>query len=179
MIHTHPTGFLPVKVDGRHTYFEWISAGHYVSGSERGTMTLVTEGVIREIFFGFDAQRLMLRIDTARQAAEDLDTVDELRIVFVEPAGWDLRITGMKQRAPKARLYRLDKPQSRSQPEVAIDQILELTVPFAEMNLKPDDPIQMYVEALSKKQSVDRAPREGVLEMVTPSADFELVMWQA
>jgi len=179
MIHTHPTGFLPVKVDGKHTYFEWISAGHYVSGSERGTMTLVTEGVIREIFFGFDAQRLMLRIDTARHAAEDLETVDELRVVFVEPAGWDLRITGMKQRSPKARLYRLDKPQSRSQPEVAIDHILELTVPFAEMNLKPDDPIQMYVEALSKKQSVDRAPREGVLEMVTPSADFELVMWQA
>ena len=33
-VHTQPTGFLPVKVDGRRTYFEWISAGKYISAVE-------------------------------------------------------------------------------------------------------------------------------------------------
>ena len=36
IVHTDPKGFLKVKVDGRRTYFEWINAGHYISGSERG-----------------------------------------------------------------------------------------------------------------------------------------------
>lgn len=178
-IHTNPTGFLPVKVDGRHTYFEWISAGHYVSGSERGTMTLVTEGLVREVYFGFDANRLMLRIDTARQAAEDLEKVDELRVVFTEPEGFEIRVTGLKQHAPKARLYRDDKPLPRAQLEAAVDQILELTVAFSDLDLKPDDRIQMHVEMLARKQSIDRAPREGSLDLVMPSPDFELVMWQA
>ena len=78
-LHTRPTGFCPVKVDGRRTYFEWICAGHYVCGSERGTMTKVTQGVMRAVYFGFDAQRLALRVDTARYAREDLEILDELR----------------------------------------------------------------------------------------------------
>ncbi|MBX3440732.1 MAG: hypothetical protein KF861_24795, partial [Planctomycetaceae bacterium] len=48
-IHTQPRGLLPVKVDGRRTYFEWIDSGRYEPRSERGTMTLVSEGVIQEL----------------------------------------------------------------------------------------------------------------------------------
>jgi hypothetical protein len=52
-------------------------------------------------------------------------------------------------------------------------------VPFAELGLNADASTRFYVEAVSKKQSVDRAPQEGVLEMVIPSPDFERIMWQA
>ncbi|MEM1061874.1 MAG: glycoside hydrolase family 57 protein, partial [Planctomycetota bacterium] len=89
--HTQPTGFLPVKVDGRSSYFEWAEAGTYVSGNERGTMTIVTEGLIRSISFGFDATRFLLRLDTAGEAAADLATADSLRVVFHEPAGLEAR----------------------------------------------------------------------------------------
>ena len=85
-LHTRPSGFCPVKVDGRRTYFEWICAGQYICGSERGTMTKVTQGVMRAVYFGFDAQRLAIRIDTTRYALEDLESLDELRLRFVEPA---------------------------------------------------------------------------------------------
>ncbi len=67
----------------------------------------------------------------------------------------------------------------KSNIELAIDQILELAVPFADLGLSPDSSVQMYVEAISRKQSVDRAPQEGVLEMAVPSPDFERIMWQA
>jgi len=30
----------------------------------------------------------------------------------------------------------------------------------------------------SGKQSVDKAPREGVIEFAVPSPDFEMIMWQ-
>jgi alpha-amylase/alpha-mannosidase (GH57 family) len=178
-LHTRPTGFCPVKVDGRRTYFEWICAGHYVCGSERGTMTKVTQGVMRQVFFGFDATRLALRIDTARYAREDLENVDELRVRFVEPASLEIRITGLRQHDPKGKLYRDDKPVAKGTVELAVDQILELAVPFADLGLSPDTTIQLYIEAVSKKQSVDRAPQEGVLELTVPSPDFERIMWQA
>jgi alpha-amylase/alpha-mannosidase (GH57 family) len=178
-LHTKPTGFCPVKVDGRRTYFEWICAGHYVCGSERGTMTKVTMGVLRDVYFGFDAQRLAIRMDTARYAREDLEQLDEMRIRFVEPSGMEIRITGFKQHDAKAKLYREDKVVAKATIELAVEQILELAAPFADLGLVPDSTIQLYVEAAAKKQSVDRAPQEGVLEIVVPSPDFERIMWQA
>jgi len=142
-------------------------------------MTKVTQGVMRAVYFGFDANRLALRIDTARYALEDLEILDEMRVRFVEPASLEIRITGLRQHDPRAKLYRDDKPVLKANVELAIDQILEMAVPFADLGLTPDSSVQMYVEAISRKQSVDRAPQEGVLEMAVPSPDFELIMWQA
>ncbi len=178
-IHTDPTGFLPVKVDGRCTYFEWISAGHFRCTNQRGTMTLVTEGILRDVYFGFDAQRLLLRIDTAGRAADDLARVDELRVCFIEPADYELRVAGFGQREPKIKLLRKNRPVAKSAPAVAVDQILELMVPFADLTVKPGEAIQFFLEVDVDKRSVDRAPQEGALELTVPSSDFELVMWQA
>jgi hypothetical protein len=178
-IHTRPTGFLRVKVDGRMTYFEWISAGHYESGNERGTMTLVTQGLIREVFFGFDAERLLIRVDTAGIASQDMTQIDELRLVFLEPAGREVRITGFRKGDPLATVYRDGKRIVLDNVEAAVGAIFELAVPFEGLDLQPDAPAHMYLEAFAAKKSIDRAPREGTLEMVTPTPDFELVMWQA
>src|SRR5262249_43995155 len=62
-LHTDPTGLLNVKVDGRRTYFEWINAGHYVPTGSRGTMSMVQEGPLAGMHFGFDGERLLLRFD--------------------------------------------------------------------------------------------------------------------
>lgn len=178
-IHSQPKGFLRVKVDGRRTYFEWINAGTYVAGSERGTMTMVTEGLVREIHFGFDAERLMIRLDTQRSAAEDLARLDELRIRCVEPAGLDLVLAGFAQRRPKIALHGPQGPVAAQGLHVAVDQIVELSVPFAALGLKEDDPLRFFVEAFESRSSCDRAPGEGTIDLKIPSPDFELVMWQA
>ncbi|HEY2251562.1 MAG TPA: hypothetical protein VGH74_10900, partial [Planctomycetaceae bacterium] len=178
-IHSEPKGFLAVKVDGRRTYFEWINAGHYISGSERGTMTLVTEGVIREVYFGYDVEQLMLRIDTLGQAQDDLSRVQELRIQFLEPPGYEIRISNPGKPTMKGCVYHNREEIAGSAVKVAVQQILEMTVPFANLGLKPDDPIHLYVDVIAEGQSVDRAPREGALEMRVPGPDYEKIMWQA
>src|SRR3954447_23747082 len=61
-IHDQPNSFLRVKVDGRSSYFEWINAARYVCGNERGTMALVTKGPLHTIWFGFSAERLLIRV---------------------------------------------------------------------------------------------------------------------
>ncbi len=179
VIHTDPKGFLNVKVDGRRTYFEWINAGHYIAGSERGTMTLVTEGVIREVYFGFDLERLMLRIDTAHAAKDDLAQVSELRLIFQEPAGYEVRIAQPGHATAEAVVYRGGERVAHTAVCTAADLIFEMTIPFTELGLAPEDPVHMFLEVLSDGQSVDRAPREGALELRVPGADYELIMWQA
>ena len=56
--------FSHVKIDGRATYFEWIDAARYACGNERGTMTQVASGLLESVWFGFDAERLLIRVDT-------------------------------------------------------------------------------------------------------------------
>ena len=141
-------------------------------------MTMVTAGVIRDIYFGFDAQRLMLRVDTAGRAKDDLAAADELHVRFLQPADVEARVTGLRDRNPAAALYRQEQPVPEARVEVAVDQILEMTVPFAPLGLKPEEPIRMFLDVITKKRSTERAPQEGVLELNTPSPDFELEMWQ-
>ena len=180
-IHTEPTGFLRVKVDGLRTYFEWINAGRYISSSERGgAMTQVTQGVLREVFFGFDAHRLLIRVDTAERAIDDLKEIDELRILFSEPQQTEVRITGFRQGTLTGEL--LKNSQVISQPgsvEAVARRILEISIPLADLQPAADRRLEFHLEALSNPQSIDRAPREGLLSMAPPTKDFELLMWQA
>jgi len=178
-IHTTPTGFLPVKVDGRRTYFEWISAGRYTSGNERGTMTLTTQSLLREVYFGFDRERFLLRADTAGIAAEDLRAVDELRIVFVEPSALQIRIEGLRTGDYEAVLLRHHQRVTDAQLEVAVGPILELGVRLSDVPLQPQAPVGLFVEAFDGDNSIDRAPREGVFELEAPTPDLEQIMWQA
>src|SRR5262249_6552247 len=45
LAYTAPRAFLDVKIDGRSTFFEWISAGRYVCQNERGTMAMAASGL--------------------------------------------------------------------------------------------------------------------------------------
>ncbi len=178
-IHSMPTNFLSVKVDGRYSYFEWIGAGHYESGNERGTMTIVTDSLIRHIYFGFDEKLLMLRMDTTHQARADFRQLDELQIRFLQPENWTIKISNLSDKKPVAHLYHNEKLIAESEINIALDRILELTVPFSDFKLEPDSHIQFYIEAVENGQSIDRAPGEGVLQFDVPSSKFNQIMWQA
>ena len=175
-LHTLPTGFLPVKVDGRATFFEWISAGIYEAGTERGTMAQVTDGVVRRIHLGFDQARLLLRIDTANRAREDFERagIDELRIRFVEPEGLELSVTGF---GDAALCVTLDD-DGMSAGEAAFGQVFELGVTLSALDIQPGSVLKFFVELFANSQSCDRAPRETTLELTVPPPDFEQILWQ-
>lgn len=178
--HTQPTSLLSVNVDGRRTYFEWINAGCWLPSGSRGSMSMVQEGRLAGIYFGFDAERLYLRFDprggTARERLADVDTA---RIVFVEPAGFELLISHPNWQEPIWQLYHHDVAVSESGVVVAADIILEVGIPFRSLALSTDDPVQFYVELLQKEQAFDRAPTQGTIDTTVPSAEFENIMWQA
>jgi hypothetical protein len=179
-IHEQPNSFLNVKVDGRATYFEWINAARYVCGNDRGTMTLVTKGLMQCVWFGFSADRLLIRVDTeGGTARERLAEGSSLRIGFVDPHDWEIVVETPSAPRPVAYINHAGQTSSNGTTvEVATGRILELAVPFGRLGLKARDPIRFYVEILSGDSSLDRAPREGIFELTVPTPDFERIMWQ-
>jgi alpha-amylase/alpha-mannosidase (GH57 family) len=191
-IHTLPRSFLEVKIDGRQTFFEWISAGRYTCRNERGTMAMVTRGPIKDVYFGFNLQALLIRIDFEAPARVALAAFDTLRIGFVEPAGYAVDVDLAPWRAGSVSdrsapvadapgspttLLRQGKVVDAPDIEVGIDQIAELAIPFARLGVKVDQPVQFFVEVLEGGRSRDRAPREGTINLACPSPDFERIMW--
>ncbi len=179
-IYSEPTGLLRVKVDGRRTYFEWINAGHYVCGGSRGTMSRVTAGMISDLYFGFDTERLLLRLDArGGPFREQTREIDAIRVKFFSPEGFVLLVKKPSQKKPSVQLMQNDAPVVDPGLEAAADLLLELAIPFRSLGLKTDERIQFYVELLSEEQSLERIPHEGAIETAVPSPDYELIMWQA
>jgi alpha-amylase/alpha-mannosidase (GH57 family) len=180
-IHTLPRSFLVVKIDGRQTFFEWVSAGRYTRQNERGTMAMVTQGPIKDLYFGFDIRDLFVRIDFDRPAREVLADYDRLRVGFLEPAGYAVDVPLRRGQAGGGPLrpVLLCRGQAVEVPDVRLgaDAIVELAVPFARLGVRVDEPVHFFVELLEGTQSRDRAPREGTINLTCPSPYFEQIMW--
>lgn len=172
-----PRALLHVHIDGRYTFFEWVSAGHYTCHNERGTMALAMKGPLREVYFGFDLERLLIRVDCDDQARFSLDGFDALRIGFHEPAGFELLIEHPGRKTQRVRLLQAGLELPAATVEVGIDRIAEMAIPFDLLGVKVDEPIQFFVELVEDGQSRDRAPRQGSIRLARPSPDFEWIMW--
>ena len=180
-LHDQPVSFSNVKVDGRATYFEWIDAARYVCGNDRGTMTLVASGPLHSVWFGFDAWRLLVRVDTeGGPAHERLAEADRLRIGFVDPAEREIVVMEPASSRPIAYLNHAGRPLANG----TTVQVATGTDPRAGPSVCAARPAarairsgftSSYYEADS---SLDRAPREGIFELAVPSPDFERIMWQ-
>ncbi len=166
-LHTEPTSLLNVKVDGRRTYFEWLNAGHWSCGNVRGTMAMAQEGLLADLYFGFDSDRLLLRLDTrGGTARERLADIDMLRVVFFEPAGFELLVSRPSWQDPILQLYHHDVAVSESGVTAAADQILEIGIPFRSLGASTEDPLAFLHRAVAggpsdRARSQRRRDRDG------------------
>jgi hypothetical protein len=179
-MHSEPTGLLRVKINGRRSYFEWINAGRLVCQGARGTMSMGTDTVISDLYFGFDTERLMVRLDArGGPVREQLADIGELRFRFVQPEGFELLVSQPSSKEPIAKLMHGGVPVAEANVEAAADLLFEVGVPFRSLAVKTDDPVQFCVELLRDDQPIERIPHEGAIETTVPSPDYELIMWQA
>ena len=177
--YTEPNGLLQVKVDGRLTYFEWISAGHVVHRGARGTMSMASERVVSDLYYGFDLKRLMLRIDTHDGPACDrLSAFDTLRVDFLEPKNLEILVVDPSAPRPVAQLYQDEIPVHTADLEVATGTVFELAVSWESLGVAAEEPVYFLVELLKGDQTMERVPIEGAIETRVPCEDYEQIMWQ-
>jgi alpha-amylase/alpha-mannosidase (GH57 family) len=178
-LYSTPTAFLNVKIDGRANFVEWFPAGRYQCQNERGTMAMVTKGPIRELYFGFTLETLIVRVDFDRPARLALADFDELRLGFTMPRETELVISHPGRASQSWSLARNGVPMRGDEVQVGVDRVVEMAIPFALLDVAVDEPVQFFVELREVRQSRDRAPRDGEIHLDRPSPAFESLMWNA
>ncbi len=180
-LHDQPISFSNVKVDGRATYFEWIDAARYVCGNDRGTMTLVAKGLLQSVWFGFDAERLLVRVDTeGGPARERLADADRLRIGFVDPAEREIVVMEPASPRPIAYLNHAGQPVGQRHHGPGRDRRRSSSWLFrlrGSTSIPATRSGSMSSSTTEIPASIER-PREGIFELAVPSPDFERIMWQ-
>jgi alpha-amylase/alpha-mannosidase (GH57 family) len=175
-VFTQPRSFLDVKLDGKRRPIEWMGAGVYRARGGRGTMAMVSRGIIQELHFGFTPERLLLRIDLDGPAKARLADFDELRLVFDEPANFAIAVEDPGRSAAVVR-YGGREPHGEANVALGIDQTVTVGIPFELLGVQVNEPIRFSVELRQAGQIRDRAPLDQALETRRPSADFERIHW--
>src|SRR5262245_10241262 len=195
---TAPTALLNPRLDGEETsYFEWLGAGtleiHDIAGamhqSERRAALLTA------VFFGFDRQRLFVRVDAAQRIVDLLAGGRELSLKFVTPSGvrftvrqalgrlvgtfWDRRTSGGAYTPIANGAPWLERGPGGA--AVAAGSVLEAAVPLADLGIADGQPVAFFVAIYDGETGaeLERHPEHRPIELVAPDAMFEARYWRA
>ena len=175
-IHTLPRSFLEIRIDGLPRFFEWLTAGHYACQGERGTMAMTTKGPLHDIYFGFNLKKLFIRIDCIADARQSLKQFHQIKIGFLEPAGQQV-IIDISNEGKLTSAHLLSGKEIFSPIEIALQKVVEISIPFETLEVNENQTVSFYVEILENGLGRDRAPREGLITFNRPTRDFEQIMW--
>jgi alpha-amylase/alpha-mannosidase (GH57 family) len=174
---TQPQNFIVPTIDGRRTHFyEWHGAGSFKAGAGGGSMHRAA-GLAKEVFFGFDAEHLFLRVDFA--AGLPGESID-LAIEIMSPRPVRLSVQGLGA-GERPVLWgggpRIGRPVENARACAA--QVVELEVPFASLKLKPHENVELIAQLQEKGAPLESLPDEDVMRFEVPDADFDQIMWEA
>jgi hypothetical protein len=142
--------------------------------------------LVRRIQFGFDADRLYVRVDAHAAMIDALADGEprDISLTFVSPpqvrftcrqtAG---RLTGVLERDPAAASPGLeDAPQGVS---VAAGAILEIAIPVAALGVGPGQEVTFFVAIGRRGVEVERHPADHPIQVTVPDRSFGARLWRA
>jgi alpha-amylase/alpha-mannosidase (GH57 family) len=181
-----PLGLLNPALDGRSSsYFEWLAAGVVETELPSGTMTGGERRapMLRSLLFGFDLERLFLRMDLSKPADEALSDGVRCSVNFTAPADRRLVVAREGKRST-ATLYKHRgennwEAVANAKTAVAAADILEASVAFADLGLKAKDPFAFFVSLQNGSTELERHPAHRPVESVVPEPNFEKLNWKA
>jgi len=179
-----PTGFVRVTLDGEVTsYFEWLGAGavdlRAISGSMH-QMAETGEAATRLLLFGFDAERLFLRLDFQKRAADLLEGGLEVQVQFLTPADTRVRaVSESGQTTADVEQRSGGEWRSRGTGAAAANRILEVQIPFSDLEAAAGAPLAFFVSLHRDGRELERHPAHRPLELSVPAPEFEDYNWKA
>jgi hypothetical protein len=181
-----PTGFIEPVIDGEVTsYFEWVGAG-CVDEAAAGAMHQVAERSpgVALIEFGFDLDRLFIRVDGSQPMKEILAAQVELSVNFLKPSGVRLLVRADAHGRPSVTLVERSKTGSWDRREctaikAAVRAVLELEIPFRCLRVRTHDPVAFIVAVNRDEAEVEHYPRHRPIELDVPDEHFAALNWTA
>lgn len=177
-----PLAFIHPTLDGTvSNFFEWRGAGTINPTPPLGAMWK-SEGLFTAIFFGFDQERLYLRLDPDErsQTRQEQCTVhlhigsgiQQYKLSFaLAPAGTD---TFLLARADEPGAYR----DIGSYSTVCRRKILELAVPFKDLEIDIGSELRLTLTVSEQQMEIARYPHHNPVTFNRPGDEFEATMWR-
>jgi len=183
-----PTGLLHPTLDGEDSsYFEWLSAGEVDVREVSGAMHQAERPrrILTGIRFGFDPERLLIRLDVAERAADVLAEGYSFALTFLEPEGIRVAFSGGDGSVRATVAVRNGGPDGwTEQPfhgQVVADTILEAAVPLADLPGAANGPAVSFVVTTNDPAGaeIERQPAARPVRVDLPTPDFEARNWTA
>jgi hypothetical protein len=181
-----PSAFVRATLDGEVTsYFEWLGAGELHLGGAGGSMHQTDGGhpLITLLLFGFEPDRLLLRVDFRRRAGDLLVGTAAVCMSFITPA--DMRVCVMsaggrlaatlETRDATGLWTRVPAPGLLAEAR----EILEISIPFAVLGAGPGTRLGCFLSLHLNGAELERHPGHQPLTIVVPSPEFEAYNWTA
>jgi alpha-amylase/alpha-mannosidase (GH57 family) len=185
-VQTDPIALLSPTIDGEETsYFEWLGAGSFEVREVAGAMhrTGRTPALLRLIQFGFDGDRLLVRIDADRPLVDLLAGGREVSLKFLSPAGVRFSVRQMLGRLSGAFWDRTngEPPWIERGPgdaSLAVGSVLELALPLSQLQAAEGQALAFFVAVYSADTETERHPEHRPIEVKVPDALFEARQWR-
>ncbi len=178
-----PVGFIHPIIDGRKTHFyEWQEAGFYIATKSTATMHK-SELFLKTIFYGFDLEHLYLRFDPFHiEILTDSSLTNAIIEVVISTTSKEFVIDFPFERNDSLRyaLYIIGKNKKEKVGEystIQADSIIELSIPFEDLNLQPGHDVSFFVEIKQDNLSLEKYPHSGNISFSVPDEEFENTMW--
>ena len=187
-VQSAPTVRLAPTLDGEETsYFEWLGAGLVEVREVAGAMhqTDKKPAAVTLIHFGFDAERLYVRVDTTGRAIDVLAGGRALWLKFMAPAGVRLsvrrtggRLTGTFWDRREAEPHWAERGLGGA--AVAAGTIIEIAIPWPDLGVSAGQPVGFFV-AISDADGTEaeRHPSHQPIEVQAPDTAFDARHWRA
>jgi len=187
-VQTEPNALLAPKIDGEETsYFEWLGAGtlevHDVAGAMHQTDR--RQSLVTLVHFGFDRERLFVRVDASQRIVDLLAGGRELSLKFFTPGGVRFsvrqafgRLTGTYwDRQRNAQGWTERGPGGAA---AAAGTVLEVALPIADLGVASGQPVAFFVSVYDDGGAeVERHPAHRPIELTAPDDLFEARQWRA
>jgi alpha-amylase/alpha-mannosidase (GH57 family) len=178
---TLPRALVSPTLDGRPTsYFEWFNAGGFDPARAGGAMRQSGDSLLGRLLFGFDLERLYVRIDRAGRRRWTEEPPLRAAILVFAAQTWRIEVTGTGE-STTSRLSAEDSNRGWRDAgplgEAKAEIVLEAAVPFEALGLEPGDLFGIQVELTVPDGTVERQPPRAPISLTTPDVDFEARMW--
>lgn len=179
---TMPLALLTPSIDGQVTdFFEWRGAGRIKTQPPLGAMWKA-EGIWTDIQFGWSLDQLYLRLDPDEQSRPrqagltvelQIQTPEHLyRMSFsLEPS--EPNQFGLSQKLASGPWQEIGSYQS-----MCHQKIIELAVPFKELQLIAGQEIHMTILVLEHHLEIARYPHHKPAIFLVPGPEFEANLWR-
>jgi len=175
-----PVDLITPKIDGIVTnYFEWLAAGYYEVGHTGGSMHQV-ETLIRSFYYGFDLEKLYIRIDTKYKLSAKENENVSFEIDFKSPsftkAFFELKSGGNVENFGLITLIKEQKNEKLT--EISAKNIIELAIPLNKLIIeKTQERIEFCIRIYRNGLIIESWPLGGTVTLPASAEDFKLKSW--